>query len=670
MDNLTPQDLTSSLSVLNYLLDFATINSNVQMREEVEELLAQYNEVVTEPDPSDKTILPYNRRDAYSILEYLKLQAEQLSGGKWTDFSDGDIGTVFLRMLAYLADMNNFQIDKVVSELYLSTVTERASAIALASLIGYEPRHFESAYSTLTMINNNEDIDIPDGTIIPKYSMFTDSANEIRFYNLEEATYYNNKASFDVYQGEHISHSYTIDNITELGRIYLDEYNIGTNTMSLVIDGVSWNKVDDVRYAKGNLCFSVHITVDKVLYIQLPAYWPDYVTRGTSIKLDYLLSDGENGRVGKNVITKLGAISSQYSSNMLIKESTSTLGGYNPETVEEMKDSIPKHARTMNTIVTINDFEEVGSFVSGISDISALDYNDPASGLIQPDDYYKVYLYVLPDAEDYDATDEEALKYRNTIIKDSSDWEFSDMDNVAKDVDMYSQTSIIGNTISLEGILSLYSVDNIIPAVDTGENETSYLIEKVNSFSQDPEKVECIITTSGNNCTITLNTGWRDLLNPTDKINIYYKQEQILTDVGQALRDYIDERRLTSLNVTYHELDVIQPFINIDIYLDKYNINYDTIELKVMSFLLDKYSRKNIKIGTPIFSSVICSDILNEFNYIRYCTAEISEDNINWSDKLEVTPTGFIDVVPNYLVGDILTDKIIITKHNYQNREI
>ena len=670
MSNLTPQDLTSSLSVLNYLKDFAKNNSNTEMYEEVSELLNQYNEVIEEPDPSDKTILPYNRRDAYSILEYLKLQAEQLSGGKWTDFSDGDIGTIFLRMLAYLADMNNFQIDKVVSELYLSTVTERASAIALASLVGYEPRHYESAYATLTMSNNNENIDIPDGTIIPAYSMFTDSANEIKFHNLTETTYYNNKAILDIYQGEHVSHSYTIESITELGRIYLEEYNIGTNTMKLVIDGVEWEKVDDVRYAKGKLCFSIHITVDKILYLQLPAYWPDYITRGTNIKLDYLLSNGENGRIGKNVITKLGAINSQYSSNMLIKECTSSEGGYNPETVEEMKDSVPKHARTMNTIVTINDFEEVGSFVSGISDISALDYNDPASGLIQPDDYYKVYLYVLPDTENYDATDTEALKYRNTIIKDNSDWEFSDMDNVAKDVDIYSQTSIVGNTILLEGILALYNIDNIIPAIDTGETETSYLMKRVTSFSSEPEKVEYIISSNGNNCTITLNNGWRDLLSDTDRINIYYKQEQILTDIGQKLRNYIDERRLTSLNVTYHDLTIVQPFINIEIYMNKYDINYETIDLKVKSFILDKYSRNNIKIGDPIFSSVMCSDILNEFNCIRYCTVEISEDGENWSNKLEVNPTGFIDIIPNYLDGDTLIDKITINKNDYQNKEI
>ena len=669
-NNLTPQDLTSSLSVLNYLLKYAEVNNNVEMREEVEELLAQYNEVVKEPDPSDKTILPYNRRDAYSILEYLKLQAEQLSEGRWTDFSDGDLGTVLLRMLAYLADMNNYQIDKVVSELYLNTVTERASAIALASLIGYEPRHFESPYAIVSMTNRDEDYTVPDGTIVPAYSSFTNSGNEIRYCSLEDAVFYNNKCDIKIYQGEHINHACSLNNITELGRIYLNEYNVGVNTMKLTIDGTDWEKVDDVRYAKGKLCFSVHITVDKVLYIQLPAYWPDYITRGTNIQLHYLLTNGSEGRIGKNIITRAANLDSRWSSNMIVESCTSSLGGYDPETVDEMKDSIPKHARTMNTVVTINDFEEVGSFVSGISDVSALDYNDPASGLRQPEDYYKVYMYVLPDTEDYDAEDTEALKYRNTIIKDISDWEFSDMDSVAKDVEMYSQSSIPANTLTLQGVADLYEIDDVVPAIDTGITETSYLMQRVTTFTPDTEKVEYKIVKSGNNYVLTFNNGWKNLLEITDKVNVYYKQEQVLTDVGQKLRDYIDERRLTSLNVTYHEIAITQPFLNIDIYMDKYDINYETIDLRVKQFILDKYSRPNMKIGDPIFSSVICSDILTEFPFIRYCTTEISEDGNTWSDKLEVNPRGFIDIIPNYLNNDVLVDKIVVTKHNYKNKEI
>lgn len=672
MSNLTPQDLGSSLSVLNNLLDFANENNNIEMREKVEELIAQYNEVISTPDPSDMTILPYNRRDAYSILEYLKLQAEQLSDGKWTDFSDGDIGTIFLKLMSYLADMNNFQVDKVVSELYLNTVTERASAISLCSLIGYEPRHYESAYSTLTLTNKSSRNLIPDGTIIPAYSIFSDDKDTIHFSNLNDAVFYNNLCSLEVYQGNYVNKQLTLDNISNLGRIYLDEYNIGTNTLKMSINGTEWKLVDDVRYETGSLSFSIHITVDKGLYIQLPSYWQDYITRGTNIQLRYLLTDGEDGRIGKNILTKINSINSEFLPYIMPLSNTSTQGGYNPETVDELKISVPKHARTMNTIVTINDFEEVGSFVSGISDIAALDYNDPSSGLVQPDDYYKVYMYVLPDAETYDATDIKALKYRNTIMKDEDDWEFSDMDAVAEDVEIYSQNSVSTNSIYLENIGKIYSIENVIPAIYTGAEETSYIIDKVNRFSENPTKVECMISKSGDNYTITFNNNWKSLLGAKDVIHIYYKQEQILTKEGQRLRDYIDERRLASLNVTYHELEIIQPFINIDIYMDRSNVNFDTIDSQALTYLLEIYSREYIKIGDPIFSSVIAHDLLEHFDSIRYCTVQLSEDGTEWTDKIEVTPKGFIDIIPDYLSddGETILKRININVKDYQNREI
>ena len=52
-------------------------------------------------------MLAYDRRDSDSILSYLKSKAEEISGGQWTDFSNGDIGTILLKLIAYIADMNN-----------------------------------------------------------------------------------------------------------------------------------------------------------------------------------------------------------------------------------------------------------------------------------------------------------------------------------------------------------------------------------------------------------------------------------------------------------------------------------------------------------------------------------------------------------------------------------
>lgn len=660
---ITPQDLNNSISVLEFLLAYAKENNDILMQEEVEKLINDYNQVMLEPDISDMTLLPYNRKDAYSILEYLKLQAEQLSDGRWTDFSDSDIGTVFLKLMSYLADMNNFQIDKAVSELYLNTCTERASALALCSLIGYEPRHYQSAYSDI-VISTAEGITIPDGEEIPAFSVFTDSSTNMKYCNLTKQYMFGNEAHFRVYQGIPTIKTYTINDINTLGRIILQDYTIGTNTISLKINGIEYDQVEDVRFISGQLGFSVHISEDKYLYIQLPSYWPDVISKGSTIEISYLITDGADGRIGKNVLTRIEQLSNQYSNKMIIKSNTASQGGYNPETVDEMRINVPKRARTMNTIVTINDFEEVGTEVLGISDISALDYNDPSSGLIQPDDYYKVNLYVLPDADTYDATDTDLIKYRNTIIKDRSDWTIEDMSKVAEGLDTYSKNSISGTTITLQGAASLYTLDDIVPAVDTGNEANNFIIERVNDASSITERLVYSISQSNNDYIIKFNNNWKTFVKDGYKINIYYKREQVLTERGQLLREYIDERRLTSLKITYYNLDIVQPTIIIDVYMDKDDIRFKTSSAAIKDFIINKYSRKNLKIGEPIFASVIGSDILTNFDYIRYCEVRDPEE------KIEVLPRGFIDIVPNVLENGELVDKIIVNMHDYKNRTI
>lgn len=660
---VTPQDLGSSKSVLDFLLQYAQEHNDILMQEEINKLIDDYNKVIEEPDISDMTVLPYNRRDAYSILEYLKLQAEQLSDGRWTDFSDSDIGTVFLKLMSYLADMNNFQVDKVASELYLSTCTERASAIALCNLIGYEPRHYQSAYCDITL-GNIAYKNITNGTVVPAYSTFTDSSNSIKYCNLEEATFYDNTTKFRVYEGTPKTITLGIEDISTLGRINLSDYTIGTNTITLKINGIKYNLVDDVRFISGELGFSVHISEDKYLYIQLPSYWPDVIKQGSVIEITYLLSNGANGRIGKNILSRIEQLSSSEKGYMEVKSNTSSIGGYDPETVDEMKISVPRRARTMNTIVTINDFEEVSMNVLGIADVAALDYNDPSSGLVQPDDYYRVKIYVLPDADQYDATDSDLIKYRNTIIKKREDWTLEDMSNVAEGVDTFSKASISSTTIKLENAALTYTVDDIVPSIDTGNEATSYLIDVVNNPNTITDRVACKIEKSNNDIIITLNSNWRNFVNDSYKISVYYKQEQVLTERGQRLREYIDERRLTSLKVTYHDLDIIQPNIIVDVYMDKDDIRFKTSATAIKDFIVDKYSRKNLKIGEPIFASVIGADILSKFDYIRYCEVRDPEE------KIEVLPKGFIDVVPNILIGNKLVDKVIVNMHDYKNRVI
>lgn len=722
-----PQDLSDTRSVLEYLYKTADQIEDKEMQNICMELLSEYEKSFTEPDPSNQKNLPYNRKDAYSILEYLKLQAESLSEGRWTDFSDSDIGTIFLKLMSYLADMMNFQIDKTTSELYLDTALERSSSIALAALVGYEPRHYLAAHCGIKLGLSTIDSEIPNGTVIPAFTTFSNTDGSIFYCNLDEHYFYNNEANFEIFEGSPISKVYTISNVDTLGRIILDNYNIATNTIRLYIDGVQYNQVEDVRFITGELAFSVHISEDKYLYLQLPAYWPDVLTQGSQIKLSYLVTNGSDGRIGRNILTQILNNSSPYSRNMTIISNTPSESGYDPESVDEMKSSVPLWARTMNTIVTIKDFEEVSKNIPGISDIKALDYNDPVSGLIQPDDYYKVYLYVLPEATQYDATDSDLIKYRNTIVKAREDWTYTDMGNVAEDSESFAATSISGNTITLEGMAAIYgtnfdyteadlyralsfandaqshptveelakydldhdgvitqadalmisdiivngnyldsAIDNIILGVEpSSETDTyNYLPEYIDTTPGSTETLKYTITVSGADAIITLSTNWRDLTNTSDKFVVFYKTEQVLTDIGQELREYIDKRRLASLNVTFHDLEIVQPTLNVDIYMDKNDLRFNTIETQVHDFILDRFSRKYMKIGEPLFGSVIGAEILSNFPYIRYCEVRDPEE------KIEVVPKGFIDVVPNILVDENLVSKVNVTVYDYQNRKI
>lgn len=666
MSVTVPQDFSNVKSLLEYLEDYAIKHGNVEMREEIKELMNEYEKIMQEPSSSDKTILPYNRKDAYSIFEYLKLQAEQLSNGKWTDFSDSDIGTVFLKLMSYLADMNNFQTDKVTSELYLDTALERSSAISLAKLVGYEPRHYLSA-TTEVKIAIIEGQEVPYGTIIPAYTVFTDSSNEVTFTTLQEHTINGGSTVITAYEGVPTTKTYGISDISTTGKIVLPDYNVGLNTIKLYIDGKEYKKVDDVRFISGELGFSVHMSEEAFLYVQLPAYWTDVINRGSSIVIRYLLSTGEEGRIGKNILTRIEQMSSEYRNMFTVVSNTATLGGYNPETVDEMRDSIPRWARTMNTIVTINDFEEVALAIPGIKEVQALDYNDPSSGLVQPQDYYKVHLYVLPDADDtnYDPTN---VKYRNTIIKEREDWTVEDMSKVADAYDEHSKLSVTGNTILLENAATSYTTNNIAVGVNmnTGDEEDNYLLQMVDVITDTESLSQYTITKSGNDYTITLPSNWKDFLENNQYIDVYFLTEQVLTDIGQQLREYVDERRLTSLQVTYHPLEIVHPTINIDVYMNKDDIRYNTTAEAIKKFIFDRFSRKYMKIGEPLFESVIGHEILDNFDYLRY--VEVTSP----TEKIEVVPKGFIDVVPTVYDSetDTITSLINITMHDYQNRKI
>ena len=463
----------------------------------------------------------YDKMDYYSVLEYLKQQAKYFSDNVWTDFSDADIGAVILKLMAMNTDTTNFQVERGISELYIDTVIERANALALCKLIGYEPRHYESAEVNL-IINGTQSENI---TLEP-FSQFTNKNRDINYYNINEYTLKSGNNEVMIYEGSHVSLTKTIDDITNEGTIILDDYNIGTNTMIVGQGGVIFNHIENALYGESEACYSVHLNSDNQLYIQFPPYWNNFISNA-NITIDYLLSSGVDGRVGSGIINGTFNLNNYA---FTYNNTEASEGGFNPETVEEIRNEAPRFASTMNTLVTLNDFRVLAKDFDGIADVVALDYNYPESGLIQPsedgqvNDAYKVNVYVLP-------------------------------------------------------------------------------------------------TTS-------------------DSI---YDTEGQFTDVVSKYVEDVKLKKLSSIKTTYYDVDYIKPHLTIKVYMDRYDLRYDTTAASIKSFLVDKYSRYNRKIGQAMYKSHISAEILDQFDYIDYLEVLNLEGEINGA--LKCNNLQYIDLI-------------------------
>ena len=619
------------------------------------------------------TNFSYDKMDYYSILEYLKKQAEYFSDGDWTDFSDADIGTVLLKLMAMNADTTNYQIEKGVSELYLDTAIERVNAIALCKLIGYEPRHYQSAVVDITGIYTGENT---EGLKLPAFSNFTDSSGSVRFYNLEDVNIIYGANMFKAYQGTLVTKQYNYSDIDDNGRIYLDDYDIGTNTVILSQAGMRFIKVDNALYGEGESCFSVHISLDNKLYIQLPTYYATIMSNTTPLDIAYLISNGVEGRIGSGVISGILTLSNGL--NLVYTNTNASEGGYNPETVEEIRKEAPAYASTMNTLVTLNDFRILSRDFVGIADAVALDYNYPESGLIQPtddtvNDAYKVNLYILPEVSDSIYKEEPEEDTDNMTLLTDNDFTYNELSTeytFAYDSNegcFYNTNSRVdGSSCAISMQLKESWRKVLIKYVVESEEHYDFLyIDKdgenlVTTSGEHSGQIVLNEQTSANSLAISyIKDGTAYFNSDSAKIYIYatneetepiYKQEY-LDEIKTYIAD-IKKKKPAGILVTYKNVEYIKPQLTIKIYMDEDDLRYSTASQTIANYIQQKYSRENHKIGEPIYQSHISKDILSKFDFVNYLEIISLEGAVNGAIKPNMTQ--YIE-----LLADNMTIKVV-----------
>ena len=92
---------------------------------------------VCEPSPADTPPIEYMAKD-YNSFKQALLDFSALQYPDWRETAEADFGMMFLETMSAIADDLSYTQDRVASEAFLSTATQRRSLLRLGRLVDYE----------------------------------------------------------------------------------------------------------------------------------------------------------------------------------------------------------------------------------------------------------------------------------------------------------------------------------------------------------------------------------------------------------------------------------------------------------------------------------------------------------------------------------------------------
>ena len=359
--------------------------------------------------------LSYTDKDFQTIFPELLDLAKKLTD-KWdpSQSNESDPGVVLLKLLAVIADKNNYNIDKNILECFPASVTQEKNARALFEQLGYNPRWYKSAttdsiaMSFIGDISENEDLKDLDNNktylYIPPFTMVSNETGDIVYTLLNTATdsngnnlYLNGTRSvFNAIQG--IVNTFnttstnigstriTLANIDENNRLYFPTNDVAENGIFIIdadlyedkagepdVNLYDWVRVDNLAVeAPGQKVYKFGISQKTGnCYIEFPLDIASLIGNGLTIK--YVRSSGYYGNtiMGTiNTFQKDGKFKVFYdgdktlenvelsltADNFVMRNESAITNGYNPESIDSAYNNYQKTIGVFNTLVTLRDY--------------------------------------------------------------------------------------------------------------------------------------------------------------------------------------------------------------------------------------------------------------------------------------------------------------------------
>ena len=337
--------------------------------------------------------ISYTNKDFSQIYPELVDLAKKITN-KWDPetTNESDPGLVLLKLLAFIADKNNYNIDKNILEQFMPSVTQETSMRNLCEMLGYNPVYYRSAIAdvSFTYLGGNETLDGvlgEGGTGVFLIKAFDTS------FKTEDNIVYTLLEDMSITSAERVSTKQAIQgqmkalnlssssetsteatkiqlyNLDENNRIYIPETMVAENGIFInkeiydaQLNNDAWRRVDNLNDQElGSKVFKFGFDSSKNLsYIEFPSDIAELIEDG--LEIYYVVTDGVNGYAKAGTLTAFNSLSSSVTGVTSLEESQYTLtnsnaiAGSEPETIDEAYNSFKKTVGTFNTLVSCKDY--------------------------------------------------------------------------------------------------------------------------------------------------------------------------------------------------------------------------------------------------------------------------------------------------------------------------
>ncbi|SMO59070.1 Baseplate J-like protein [Balnearium lithotrophicum] len=292
-----------------------------------------------------------------AVKERIIQRIKEKYPNKVNDFTESNIGTVFIEAVAFAIDMLGFYVNQLENELFFDKARQRRSVVSLARLIGYSPKRKKPAGGTVTFFLDSpwdKDIIIPKGTRLEVNGIYYETEDTVTL-----------KAGKKEVSVRAIQREVQTLIFTARGEFY-ESFEIKDKRLydvKVYVDGKQYFETDNLVLNETN-AFKIEETPESyVITIVNPP-------KNSRVLMEVLLTEGSKGNILSGRLTNIVDTITDISGNVvpvMVRNDTPFTGGTDEESIEEIKRNAIVRLKTNERAVTGWDYENLAkTLVEGV----------------------------------------------------------------------------------------------------------------------------------------------------------------------------------------------------------------------------------------------------------------------------------------------------------------